>query len=154
MFECWVGRSAVFGRLLLGLVVLFEVLGRSEVALREVDVCAFAGRSFVFWRDDDLVFDWVDGATAFGRDVAVFGRSVRLPRAAFVFELAAFAFCPPEVGAVTRPAWVARTTPGPLNTAGFDVAATTGLPWFTDANCDRSARASCSWRCCTLVTWT
>ena len=48
-------------------------------------------------------------------------------------------------------AFFAATTPAPWKAVGLGVAATSGRPWFTDAHCARSLRASSSCWVCTEV---
>ena len=54
-------------------------------------------------------------------------------------------------GLTGPPARLAGTTPRPVNTPGFAVAATVGLPWFTDANCARLVRAARTCCVCAAV---
>jgi hypothetical protein len=63
------------------------------------------------------------------------------------------------VGATLGEANFPGTTPLPLNSAGFEVAATAGLPWFTEASSVLLELAACScwvWRgvaatCCSCA---
>lgn len=75
--------------------------------------------------------------------MAVGGRSLRLALLAVVL-FAAIALA--DGGRFGLAAALAATTPFPLKTPGFALAATVGCPWFTEANCARLVLAVCS--CC------
>ena len=69
---------------------------------------------------------------------------------ALVGRAALFAAAGRVAGTFTG-AFLAATTPAPLNAPGLAVAAIGGFPWFSEANRERSWLAACSCCVCALV---